>query len=300
MNTETVQKGFRCGYVAIVGRPNVGKSTMMNALLGEKLAIVSPRPQTTRHRIIGILNRDDCQIIFLDTPGIIVPKYPLQEAMVRTAHKTMGSADLILFMIEAIGITPEDEEIFKSLEDYKAPKFILINKIDLLPKAGLLPLIDALNKRAVFKEIIPVSALKKDGLDLLVKLLLELLPGSPPLFPRDQISDGPERFFVSEMIREQIFYLYGEEIPYSATVRIETFKEREGRPDFIRAAILVERDSQKGILIGKGGQSLKKLGQRSREHIERFLGRPVYLELIVQVSKNWRKDIRIIRDMGYS
>ncbi len=300
MNTETVKKGFRCGYIAIVGRPNVGKSTMMNALLGEKLAIVSPRPQTTRHRIIGILNRDDCQIIFLDTPGIIVPKYPLQEAMVRTAYKTMGSADLILFMIEASGITPEDEEVLVSLKAYKAPKFILINKIDLLPKALLLPLIDTLNNRAVFQEIIPVSALKKDGLDLLVKLLPESLPESPPLFPRDQISDEPERFFVSEMIREQIFYLYGEEIPYATTVRIETFNEREGRPDFIRAAILVERDSQKGILIGKGGQSLKKLGQHSREHIERFLGRPVYLELIVQVSKNWRKDARTIRDLGYS
>jgi len=300
MNAESnPQKSFRVGYAAIVGKPNVGKSTLMNRLLRQKLAIVSPKPQTTRHRILGILNGRDHQVIFLDTPGLMHPKYRLQKNMVKTAQKTMKEADLILMMVEATGVGTNDENVVHMLNTLKAQKFLLVNKVDLVQKNRLLSLIENFQEMALFQEIVPISALRSDGLDLLLSLILKYLPEGEPFYPPDMVSDEPERFFVSEIIREQIFIHYGEEIPYSAAVQIETFEEKPEHKDYIRAIVNVERDSQKGIIIGKGGQTLKKVGIRARENIEQFLGRPVFLELDVRVKKNWRKNDSLIKRMGY-
>ncbi len=290
---------FHSGYVAIIGKPNVGKSTLMNCLLNRKLAIVSPKPQTTRHRILGILNGENYQIILLDTPGMIHPKYPLQQSMVKTAKSTINEADLILMMIDPNSITPEDEEIITLLGETSKPKFLIINKTDTIKKDVLLPIIDKYQRRDIFKEIVPISALKADGIELLISLILKYISEGKPFYPPDMITDAAERFFVSEIIREQIFLKYGEEIPYSTAVFIETFKERPGRKDYIRAVIYVERDSQKGIIIGKRGEALKRVGIRAREEIERFLGRPVFLELEVSVSKRWRKNFEMIKRLGY-
>lgn len=294
-----IETPFRAGYVAIVGRPNVGKSTLMNAFLEEKLAIVSPKPQTTRHRILGILNGDDHQIIFLDTPGQIKPKYLLQKTMVNTAQSTMKEADLILMIAEATGVKSFDDKLVQTLESYKVGRFLVVNKVDLVSRSSLLPVMDHFQQTGVFDEIIPVSALKSDGLDVLLEEILKAIPFGDPFYPPDMISDEPERFFVSEIIREQIFHLYGDEIPYATSVQIDTFEEHPGRKDLIRAHVIVERDSQKGILIGKGGKALKRVGQAARENIEDFLDRPVFLELHVRVKKQWRKDAKQIRRLGY-
>ena len=299
MSLMELSHPFKSGYVVIVGRPNVGKSTLMNALLRQKLSIVSPKPQTTRHRILGILNGDGYQIVFLDTPGLVEPKYLLQEKMLKSARATMGEADLILAMVEAEEIHTDDENMPSLLAPYAVPKFLLINKIDLLPKDRILPVIDHYRATAAFQEIIPVSALHNDGVDLLLTQILKALPKGDPYYPPDIISDEPERFFVSEIIREQIFLQYGEEIPYSTTVQIDEFHEKQEGKDFIRAVIYVERDSQKGILIGKGGGAIKRVGSSSRESIEAFLDRPVFLALDVRVQKKWRKDPKAIRRLGY-
>ena len=290
---------FHVGYVAIVGRPNVGKSTLMNSLLRQKLAIVSPKPQTTRHRILGILNGEDHQVVFLDTPGLMQPKYLLQETMVKTARTTMREADLILMMMEATGAKPEEEDIARALSYFHVPRFLIINKVDLVDKERVLPIIEGFQRLAIFREIVPISALKADGLDLLLSLIVRTLPEGEPFYPPDIISDEPERFFVSEIIREQIFLHYGEEIPYATTVQVEAFTERPQRKDYIRARIIVEHDSQKGIIIGRGGQALKRVGMAARENIEQFIGRPVFLELHASVRKKWRKDAASIKHLGY-
>ena len=296
---SNAQQPFKTGYVAIVGRPNVGKSTLMNSLLKMKLAIVSPKPQTTRHRILGILNGENHQVILLDTPGLMNPRYPLQETMVKTARSTMNESDLILLMVSATGLDGNDEDIIYSLSRYPIPKFLIINKIDLVKKSRILPLIDRLKETATFQEILPISALKSDGLTDLLDYIIKTLPDSEPIYPPDIVSDEPERFFVSEIIREQIFLHYGEEIPYSTTVQVETFEERPDRKDYILAAITVERPSQKGILIGKKGQAIKKVGQAARNGIENFIGRPVFLDLEVKVKKKWRKNEFLLKRMGY-
>jgi GTP-binding protein Era len=293
------QSAFRVGYVAIAGRPNVGKSTLMNGLLGQKLVIVSPKPQTTRHRILGILNGEDHQVIFLDTPGLMHPRYTLQETMVKTAKATMKEADLILMMVEATGMNPDDEGLFQSLKTFQARKILVINKIDLVSKERLLPMIDHYHTEKSFEEIIPISALKADGLDVLQSTILKYLPVGEPFYPPDIVSDEPERFFISEIIREQIFLRYGEEIPYATSVHVEEYKERPGRKDYIRAMIFVEQESQKGIIIGKGGGALKEVGRAARENIEQFIDRPIFLELKVRVKKKWRKDESMIKRLGY-
>jgi GTP-binding protein Era len=297
--TENPDKSFRVGYVAIVGKPNVGKSTLMNSLLHQRLAIVSPKPQTTRHRILGILNGEHHQVIFLDTPGLMHPKYLLQEAMVKTARRTMKEADLILMMVEVPSLDPDDEKVIQTLGDFNVPKFLIINKVDIVSKNYILPLIDHFRTTELFQEVIPISALKADGLDLLLSLILKSLPKGEPFYPSDTVSDEPERFFASEIIREQIYLQYGEEIPYSTTIQVQEFQEKTGRKDFIRAVIIVERDSQKGIIIGKGGQALKRVGKAAREGIEHFTGRPVFLELEVRVKKKWRKNASLIKRLGY-
>ncbi len=297
--TQNLSDNFKAGYVALIGKPNVGKSTLMNQFLKQKIAIVSRRPQTTRHRILGILTGDDYQIIFQDTPGMIQPQYELQKFMVQTAQKSITEADLILMMINAKRIESEDEIVLQTLRSTNKPVCLIINKVDAVARATLLPVIDHYKDMPEFKEIIPVSALTGEGTDDLLKVILKYLPAGFPFYPPEMISNEPERFFVSEFIREQIFLQYGEEIPYSTTVQVEDFNERPGKKDYILAAIVVERDSQKGILIGKGGHALKRLGQAARKEIETFLERPVYLELKVRVRKKWRKDAIWVKRFGY-
>ncbi|MDZ7332190.1 MAG: GTPase Era [candidate division KSB1 bacterium] len=292
---------FKAGYVALIGPPNVGKSTLMNALLGQKLSIVTPKPQTTRHRVLGIVTGVDHQIIFLDTPGLLIPRYKLQEKMVKAARTAISEADVLLAMIEPEeSISEPNRSMLSELVKHKKPIILAINKIDLIPKDRLLPMIAAYSQAFRLDEIIPISALKLDGLDRLQQLLLKYLPVGLPFYPEDMITDQPERFFVAELIREKIFEKYGEEIPYSTAVTIEEFKEREQGKDYIRAVIYVERDSQKAIIIGRQGMALKQVGQLAREEIELFLGRPVYLELFVKVKEKWRQKETVLRELGFS
>lgn len=288
--------GFKCGYVAIIGKPNVGKSTLLNKLLKRKIAIVSHKPQTTRHKILGILDGESYQILFLDTPGIIIPKYKLQESMLNKVHAAISDADIILFMVDPFNIQTE-KSIISRVKN--RPFFLVINKIDLIEKEKLLPLIDSYKDIFRFDEAIPISALKEDGLDLLTESILHYLPEGKPFYPANQLSERDERFFVGEIVREKIFKRYGEEIPYSTAVVVDEFRERKDKKDYISVKIFVERDSQKKIIIGKNGESLKEVGKISREEIEDFLGRKVYLDLWVKVRKNWRKKPQEIDRFGY-
>jgi GTP-binding protein Era len=294
---------FRCGYVAIIGDPNVGKSTLMNGLVGRKLSIVTAKPQTTRHRVLGILSANEHQVVFLDTPGIIRPKYMLQEAMMASASSALEDADVILFMIDAIharvGTDLTHEEAFSKLQGLQKPVFLVINKVDAVKKPEILPMIDFYAQAFSFKEIFPISALKLDGTTELVKAVVSELPLHPPFFPLDDLSEHNERFFVSEIIREKIFESYGQEIPYATAVDIAEFREKEGGKTYISADIYVERDSQKGILIGKKGDKLKQIGTRARRDIEAFLHHTVFLELHVKVRKDWRGDDKALSQFGY-
>ncbi len=300
---QNITDNFRCGYVAIIGEPNVGKSTLMNGLIGQKLSIVTPKPQTTRHKILGMLSTDEHQVIFLDTPGIIKPKYLLQEAMMAFASSALEDADVVLFMIDAtdpkVNADLAHEEAFSKLAGLKKPVFLVINKADAVNKVEILPVIDFYSKAFAFKEIFPISALKLDGTDGLVKAIVSELPIHPPFFPLDIVSEQNERFFVSEIIREKIFEKYQQEIPYSTTVDISEFKEREAGKTFISADIYVERESQKGILIGKQGAALKQIGRWARKDIETFLQHPIFLELHVKVRKDWRGDKQWLARFGY-
>lgn len=292
---------YKCGYVAILGRPNVGKSTLLNNILEFKLCIVTPKPQTTRHRILGIYDEPGMQIIFLDTPGIINPRYKLQEYLVSAAEGAAKSADLHLFLIDASTNFPEaDKALLAKLAEQNKPIVFCLNKIDKLPKAAILPLLESYVNLPGVVEVIPLSGLKKTGVTALLASLKKYLPGGPPLYPEDQLTTAPERFFVSELIRESIFKNYGDEVPYSTTVTIEEFKEREGRKDYIRATILVERNSQKAILIGKKGSALKKLGAESRREIEQMLDRGVFLDLFVAVRPKWRDKENMLKHLGYN
>ncbi|MEO0101770.1 MAG: GTPase Era [candidate division WOR-3 bacterium] len=291
---------MKVGYCGLVGKPNVGKSTLLNALLKYKLAIISPKPQTTRHRILGILSGEGYQILFLDSPGILTPKYTLQEMMVKEIMEVITDSDVILFVTEAFGPPDEiEEKNLKRLLAEKKPTLIVINKVDLVPKDSLLPIIDKYQEMG-FKDIYPISALQLDGIEDLKKGIVEKLPEGEPYYPPEEISDRPQRFFVAEILREAIFNLYGEEIPYATTVEVEEFKEREGGKDYIRAIIYVEKPSQKKIIIGEGGKAIKRLGSWARKNIENFLGKEVYLELWVKVAEGWRKDINFIRDKIYN
>jgi GTP-binding protein Era len=308
---------FRCGYVAIIGEPNVGKSTLMNGLLQQKISIVTKKPQTTRHKILGILTTPAYQAVFLDTPGIIQPRYALHEAMMESAASAVSDADLILFMVDAArpaagGDSPEDA-ILAQLAASARPVYLVLNKVDLVDKGLLLPLIDRYSRRHPFREIFPVSALTLEGTGGLMASVSSELPVHPPLYPADIVSESNERFFVAEIIREKIFIRCQEEVPYSTTVEITEFIERgaaaeaEAEPPknrkpvkwFISADIYVERDSQKGILIGKKGGMLKEIGENARRDIERFLGHQVFLDLHVRVRAGWRGDREWIQRLGY-
>lgn len=290
---------FKTGYVALVGKPNVGKSTILNGLLDFKLSIVTPKPQTTRRKILGILNGDNYQVVFTDTPGIISPAYDLQKILMQYVDKAMGDADIICLLVEPNDKNPELPEVFHSGKLTGKPVILVINKMDLVEKAELLPLMDLYKKCFSFAAIIPVSALHNEGLDRLLKEIIQHLPAHPPYYPLDFVSDQNERFFVAEIIREKIFQLYSKEIPYACHVEIEEFSENPGRKDLIRAVIYVDHNSQKGILIGKGGRALKQVGQHAREDIETFLERPVYLELYVKVLQNWRKKLSTLKNLGF-
>jgi GTP-binding protein Era len=291
---------FRTGYVAIIGQPNVGKSTLLNALLKFKLSIVSPKPQTTRKRVLGILNRAASQMVFFDTPGILEAHYRLQQALIRAAHQAMKEADVQVMMVEPVAApSAADLAILNRLADTGKPIVMVINKIDTVPKDNLLPNIEAFRHKRQVKEIVPISALNKDGIEHLAEVLEKYLPEQEPFYDSEQITDHPERFLAAEIVREKIFLRYGEEIPYSTSVQIEEFVERPGHKDYIRAIIYVERESQKGILIGKGGQALKQVGKLAREELEQLIGRPVYLELFVAVKERWRERESELRSLGY-
>ncbi len=291
---------FRCGYIALVGRPNVGKSTLLNRLLAEKLAITSPKPQTTRHRLLGILHLAEAQLLFLDTPGILEPKDPLNAGLVQAALASLAEADVVVWLVEPRPPDLRDQVLLPQMQNLKKPLIIAVNKIDLIDKPALLPLMAAYHDLFPEAPVVPLSALLGDGLPALLTEIIERLPAAPPLFPEEQLTDRTERFLVAEIIRERLFHHTGEEIPYAVAVMVEEFDESR-RPDLvrIRAVIYVEKDSQKGIVIGKGGKLLKQVGQEAREEAEELLRAKVYLELWVKVWKNWRRDPRALRQFGY-
>lgn len=293
---EAIPEDHRSGYIALVGKPNVGKSTLMNQLVGRKLSIVTRKPQTTRHRVLGILSGDTYQAIFLDTPGIIDPRYGLQEAMMHATRRAIHEADLIIFMADATLDRP-DELSLKEVGD--RPALLIINKMDLIDRDDVLPLVESYTELRAFDEVFPISAKTGENVDVLREEIIGRLPFGPPLYPKDMISEHPERFFVAEIIREKIFQQYRQEIPYSTQVNIVAFEERERGKDFIDAEIVVERASQKGILIGKGGRALKEVGKAARGDIEPFLDRPVYLQLHVKVREDWRDRNMFLRSYGY-
>ena len=296
-STESISIPFRSGYVAIIGLPNVGKSTLLNRLLGTHLAAVAPRPQTTRHRLLGILNGPGFQAVFLDTPGLLDPKYALQQQMKREIDLALKDADLVMLVVDATRTGEETDSLVRRLTGRKV--LAVLNKVDLVrEKKDLLPAVERL-VQAGFADVFMVSALKGGGVEELKAAIAARLPEGQPFYPPDAIADRPEKFFAAEFVREAIFNRYGEEIPYSTAVVVDEFKERPGRKDYILATIYVERESQKAIMIGSGGMALKRVGSQARQEIEAFIGRPVYLELQVKVAEAWRKDERFIRDNIY-
>jgi GTP-binding protein Era len=293
-------EAFKCGYVALIGYPNVGKSTLLNRLVGGKLAITSPKPQTTRFRLLGIVNESDAQLLFLDTPGILEPKGALNETLVQAALTALNEADVVVWLVEPRPPDPRDQVLLPHLQKLARPLLVAINKIDLVAKPKLLPLMGAYQGLFPAAPVIPVSGLTGEGLAELKGEIVLFLPASPPLYPPEQDTEASERFLAAELIRERVLHHVGEEVPYAVAVQVEEFDESR-RPVLvtIRAVIYVERDSQKGILIGKGGRMLKDIGAEARAEIEQLLDAKVFLELWVKVWKNWRRDPRAIRTLGY-
>ncbi len=290
---------FRSGFIAIVGRPNVGKSTLLNAILGEKIVIVSSKPQTTRNAVRGVKNLPGAQMVFVDTPGIHKGRGRMSEFMVGEALSSLAEVDVVLYMVDASRKVGEEEAfIMDKLRSVKAPVVLAINKVDTVAKESLLPLIAKLSKRLDLAAIIPISARREDGTEKLLEILIGLLPEGPEYYPKDMVTDQSERFLVSELIREKVFELTKEEIPYSVAVEIEEFKEKS---DIVRigAVINVERDSQKGIVIGKGGGMLKQIGSEARVDIEKLLDKKVFLKLFVRVTRDWTKKDRDLKEFGY-
>jgi GTP-binding protein Era len=292
---------MKAGFVSLIGKPNAGKSTLLNQLVGEKLAIVSSRPQTTRNRITGILHRPDAQVVFVDTPGLHTGGGKLGEFMLRTAQRAVEGVDAVCLVVDATDRAAPDDLVLAPLRAYGGTTVCALNKIDLVrPKAALLPLLERWRAAHPFTALVPIAAADGTNCDRLLDVLLGALPEHPPFFPADATSDQPETFWVAEVVREQIFHFTHQEVPYAAAVRVEELTEH-ARPErlYIRASIFVEQDSQKGIVIGKGGAMLKRIGTEARRRLEAFFGIPVFLELHVQVRRNWRKDDRALREFGF-
>lgn len=293
-------QNFRSGFVAIIGRPNVGKSTLLNRLVGQKIAIMSDKAQTTRNKIQGVYTREDAQIIFIDTPGIHKPKHALGEFMVKTAYSSLQGVDAVLVVVNANEkIGPGDRFVIDKIKNIEVPVFLLINKIDLLTGDELLPVIDSFSQEFDFDQIFPISATEGDNVPQMLESLIDILPEGPQYYPTDQIMDHPEYFLVAELIREKILHLTREEIPHSVAVQVHSMQRNEDDKVEVQASIIVERKSQKGIIIGAQGSMIKKIGQLARRDIEHLLGDKIYLDLWVKVQKDWRDRPSHLSDFGY-
>ncbi|MEQ6387876.1 GTPase Era [Bacillaceae bacterium S4-13-58] len=292
---------FRSGFIAIVGRPNVGKSTFMNRVIGQKIAIMSDKPQTTRNKIQGVLTEQDAQFVFMDTPGIHKPKHKLGDFMVKVAENSLNEVDVILFMVNVKeGYGRGDEYIIEKLKNVSSPVVLVLNKIDQIHPDELLPLIDRYQKELNFADIVPISALEGNNVENLLGVVKSYLPEGPKYYPDDQVTDHPERFIIAELIREKVLHLTREEIPHSIAVVIDQISSRpDGRTIDVQATIIVERSSQKGIVIGKQGKMLKEIGTRARQDIEQLLGNHVFLELWVKVQKDWRNRMNQLQELGF-
>ena len=302
--TAQAKEDFRAAYVAIIGRPNVGKSTLVNRLLGQKLSIVSPRPQTTWHRILGIKNLPRAQLLLLDTPGIHTSEAIFNQSLTRAARRAMADADILLWLIDASEPEGQDDQLILSeIRDRKekmVPVILALNKVDVVKKPSLLPLIGRWQEAYSFAEIVPISAITGDNVDRLESLLVRYAPEGQPFYPPEELSDRPERFFICEIIREKAFAVLRQELPYAMAVQVEAVKAREGRDlTDVEATIYVEKEAQKRIVIGAGGQMLKKIGERARPAIEELLGSRVFLRLWVKVREGWRKDVADLKQFGY-
>ncbi|MDH6355220.1 GTP-binding protein Era [Dysgonomonas sp. PH5-45] len=288
----------KSGFVNIVGNPNVGKSTLMNALVGERISIITSKAQTTRHRILGIVNTEDYQIVYSDTPGVLRPNYKLQESMLNFSESALSDADVLLYVTDVVEKTAKNEEFLHKVQNVDAPVLLLINKVDQTNQKELEELVQEWHGLLPKAEIYPISALNKFNVDLVKKRVLELVPESPPYFEKDALTDRPARFFVTEIIREKILLYYQKEIPYAVEVVVEEFKEEKDIIN-IRVLIVCERDSQKGIIIGHKGLALKKVGAMARKDIERFFEKKIFLEMYVKVEKDWRSRDNLLRKFGY-
>lgn len=289
----------KAGFVNIVGNPNVGKSTLMNLLVGERISIATFKAQTTRHRIMGILNTEDTQIVFSDTPGVLKPNYKLQESMLNFSESALTDADVLLYVTDVVEKPDKNSEFLEKVRHMQVPVLLLINKIDLSNQGDLTSLVEEWHESLPEAEIIPISASNRFNVDVVLRRVRELLPDSPPYFGKDQWTDKPARFFVTEIIREKILLYYDKEIPYSVEVVVEQFKE-DDKSIRINAVIYVERNSQKGIIIGKEGRALKKVATEARRSLERFFGKSIYLETFVKVDKDWRNSDKELRNFGYN
>ena len=288
----------KAGFVNIVGNPNVGKSSLMNQLVGERISIATFKAQTTRHRIMGIVNTDDMQIVFSDTPGVLKPNYKLQESMLQFSESALQDADVLLYMTDVIETPDKNQEFLSKVQKMRCPVLLLINKIDLSNQKDLEKLVERWHELLPEAEIIPMSVTNKFNVDAVMRRIKELLPDNPPYFDKDQLTDKPARFFVTEIIREKILLYYDKEIPYSVEVAVEQFKETP-KNIHINAVIYVERDSQKGIIIGAQGKALKKVSTEARRDLERFFGKSIYLETYVKVDKDWRSSDKELKTFGY-
>lgn len=293
-----MEKRHKSGFVNIVGNPNVGKSTLMNLLVGERISIITSKAQTTRHRIMGIVNTDDMQIVYSDTPGVLRPNYKLQESMLNFSESALGDADVLVYVTDVVETIDKNGEFLQKVQKAACPVLLLINKIDLTDQKTLEEIVARWQEMLPAAEIIPISALSKFNIDYVKSRIESLIPDSPPYFEKDALTDRPARFFVTEIIREKILLYYQKEIPYAVEVAVELFKEEKDLIH-IKALIIVERDTQKGIVIGHGGQALKKVGAMARKDIERFFGKKVFLELFVKVEKDWRNRDNLLKSFGY-
>ena len=289
----------KAGFVNIVGNPNVGKSTLMNKLVGERISIATFKAQTTRHRIMGILNTEDMQIVFSDTPGVLKPNYKLQESMLQFSESALQDADVLIYVTDVVEKADKNQEFLQKVQRMDVPILLLINKIDLSNQNDLTALVEEWHETLPKAEIIPISASNNFNVDVVLRRIKDLLPDSPPFFDKDQLTDKPARFFVTEIIREKILLYYDKEIPYSCEVSVEQFKETE-KNIHINAVIYVERESQKGIIIGNQGKALKKVGIEARRTLEQFFGKRIFLETYVKVDKDWRNSDKELRSFGYN